>query len=161
MTITFRSSVIFVRDIAASGRFYEELLGQEVEAIEGPSMTFKGGLALWQVDHAFQVVYGRSLDNAGQLGGQNCELHFETADAKGVSARLSEAGVPFVHALREMPWGKRILRVRDPDGHIFAVGEPMGAVIARLLDQGMSAEAVAKRTGMSIEVVEQTAKGDV
>jgi catechol 2,3-dioxygenase-like lactoylglutathione lyase family enzyme len=162
MTCTYQSSAIFVRDIAASRRFYEGLLGQEVEMDHGTSLTFKGGFALWQVDHAFQTIYERSPepDRAGSTGQHNYELHFETADAAEASVRLSEAGVEFVHPLREMPWGKRIFRVRDPDRHVVAIGEPMHAVIARLLGQGMSARAVAERTGMPLEIVEQTAEGD-
>lgn len=159
MNITYQSFVIFVQDIAASRHFYEKLLGQEVEMDFGPSVSFKGGFALWQVDHAFQMIYERVPDAEERLGSQNDELHFETADAKDASVRLSETGVEFVHPLRKMPWGKRIFRVRDPDGHIVAVGEPMTAVIARLLDEGLSAEAVAERTSMPIEIVEQIAGG--
>jgi catechol 2,3-dioxygenase-like lactoylglutathione lyase family enzyme len=150
MNITFQSSVLFVQDIAASRRFYEELLGLKVEMDVGPSVGFEDGFTLWQVDHAFQTIYGRAPDAVQQLA-KNYELHFETADAKAASTHLSEAGVEFVHPLREMPWGKLIFRVRDPDGHIVAVGEPMAAAIARLLGQGMSAEAVAKRTAMRPE----------
>ena len=109
MSLTFQSSVIFVHDIAASRRFYKELLGQSVEMDVGPSVSFEGGLALWQVDHAFQTIYEREPDTAERLGGQNNELHFETADAKATSVRLSEAGVEFVHPLNEQPWGRRIL----------------------------------------------------
>jgi catechol 2,3-dioxygenase-like lactoylglutathione lyase family enzyme len=161
MTITFQSSAVFVQDIAASRRFYEELLGQDTEVDHGLSVTFQGGLALWQIDHAFQVIYESTPDNPRPPQGHNYELHFETADAKAAAVRLAEAGVEFVHPVREMPWGKRIFRVRDPDGHIVAVGESMAVVIARLLGQGMSAEAVTKRTAMPLEVVKQTAKGKV
>jgi catechol 2,3-dioxygenase-like lactoylglutathione lyase family enzyme len=161
MNIAFQLSVIFVQDIAASRRFYEELLSQEVEMDVGPSVEFRGGLALWQVDHAYQTIYERVPDTAERLGGQNHELHFETADAKAASVRLLGAGVEFVHPLREMPWGKRIFRVRDPDGHIVALGEPMTAVIARLLGEGLPADAVAERTAMPLKTVEQIAQGDV
>jgi len=161
MDITYRSCVIFVQDIAASRRFYEELLGQAVEMDFGPSVDLQGGFALWQIDHAFQTVYDRAPDAAEQPRRGNHELHFETADAKALSDRLSKAGVEFVHPLREMPWGKRIFRVRDPDGHIVAVGEPMAAVIARLLGEGLSAEAVAERTAIPLQIVEQAAKGEL
>ena len=53
MDITFQGSVIFVRDITTSRRFYEGILDQEVEMDFGLNLGFKGGLALWQVDHAF------------------------------------------------------------------------------------------------------------
>jgi catechol 2,3-dioxygenase-like lactoylglutathione lyase family enzyme len=153
--------VVFVQDIAASRRFYEELLGQEIEMDVGPSVEFRDGFALWQVDHAFQTIYECAPDTAERLGRPNHELHFETPDAKAASVRLLASGVEFVHPLREMPWGKRIFRVRDPDGHVVAVGEPMTAVIARLLGEGVSVEAVAERTAMPIKTVKQIAKGDV
>ena len=159
MDIAYRSCVIFVQDIAVSRRFYEELLGQAVETDFGSSVDLQDGFNLWQIDHAFQTVYARAPDTAERLRQGNHELHFETADAKALSDRLSKAGVEFVHPLREMPWGKRIFRVRDPDGHTVAVGEPMTAVIARLLDEGMSAQAVAERTGMPLEIVKQVRRG--
>jgi catechol 2,3-dioxygenase-like lactoylglutathione lyase family enzyme len=161
MDVSYQSPVIFVQDIAASRHFYEDLLGQQVELDHGPSVVFKGGFALWQVDHALQTIYERVPDATTPLGGQSYELHFETVDAKAASARLAQAGVEFVHPLREMPWGKRIFRVRDPDGHIVALGEPMSAVIARLLGEGLSAEAVAERTAMPLDVVEQVAEAGV
>jgi uncharacterized glyoxalase superfamily protein PhnB len=157
MTITFQSTVLFGRDLAVSARFYRELLGQKVEMDQGPSMIL-GGFALWQIDHASQIIHDRSPETAEGLGRHSHELHFETVDVEAVAARLTEAGVEFVHPLREMPWGKCIFRVRDPDGHVVAVGEPMAAVIARLLGQGMSARTVAERTAIPLEIVEQTAR---
>ena len=159
MNIAYLSSVIFVQDIATSRHFYEDLLGQQVDIDFGPSIGFKGGFALWQVDHAFQMIYEHAPESAGQLGRRNVELGFETADLETASARLSEAGVEYVHPLREHPWGQRVFRVYDPDGHIVEVGEPMSEVIARLLGEGKSAEAVAKQTGMPLEIVEQVAAG--
>jgi catechol 2,3-dioxygenase-like lactoylglutathione lyase family enzyme len=159
MNVTYQSSVIFVQDIAASRHFYEELLGQEVEMDFGPNVGFGGGFALWQVDHAFQMIYERAPYAAQRLGRQNYELYFETGDLEAASIRLSGAGVEFVHPLREQPWGQRAFRIYDPDGHIVELGEPMPAVIARLLGEGLSAGAVAERTGMPLEIVEQIAGG--
>jgi catechol 2,3-dioxygenase-like lactoylglutathione lyase family enzyme len=47
MTLTYQSSVLFVQDIAASRRFYQELLGQAVEMDFGSSVDFYGGFTLW------------------------------------------------------------------------------------------------------------------
>ena len=93
MNITYQAPAILVRDIAASRRFYEELLGQEVKTDFGPSVDFTGDFHLWQIDHAFQTVYGRAPDAVQRPGSHNVELHFETEDAKAASDRLSEAGV--------------------------------------------------------------------
>jgi len=125
----------------------------------GLNVGFKDGFALWQVDHAFQMILGHAPDSVERLGRQNYELYFETEDLEGASSHLLEAGVEFVHPLREQPWGQRVFHVYDPDGHIVELGEPMSAVIARLLGKGMSAEAVAERTAMPLEIVQQIANG--
>ncbi len=157
--IAYQSAVIFCRDIAVSRRFYEDLLDQKVDMDFGLNIGFKGGFALWQVDHAFEMIHDRAPERSDPLGRQNLELYFETAELEAASARFSEAGVEYVHPPREQPWGQRAFRVYDPDGHIVEVGEPMPAVILRLLREGLSAEAVAEKTGMPIEVVRQTAAG--
>ena len=158
MTIQFQSSVIFVKDIEASRRFYEELLGQEVLMDHGPNVGFVGGFAIWQVDHAYQMIFERPASEGQQLGRGNCELYFEADDLDAMQAQLSDAGVPFVHPVREHPWGQRVFRVHDPDGHIVELGEPMPAVIQRFLAQEMSAEEVAQRTSMPPEIVQQIAE---
>lgn len=160
MTIKFQSSVIFVKDVEASRRFYEELLGQEVLMDHGPNVGFVGGFAIWQADHADQMIFRRPSSERGQLGRGNCELYFEADDLDAVWARLSEAGVQVVHPLREQPWGQRVFHLYDPDGHIVEFGEPMPVVIQRFLAQGMSAEEVAQRTSMSPEIVQQIAEGE-
>ncbi len=159
MNIKFRSSVIFVQDVEASRRFYQGLLGQEVAMDHGPNVGFVGGFAIWQVEHACQVMFGRSPRQTGQLGSENLELYFESDELDAVWERLLEAETPLAHSLREQPWGQRVFRVYDPDGHIVELGEPMPVVILRFLGQGMSADEIAERTSMPLEIVQQIAQG--
>ncbi|MCP4539035.1 MAG: glyoxalase [Chloroflexi bacterium] len=161
MSIKFQSSVFFVKDVGVSRRFYEGLLSQQVEMDFGPNVGFVGGFAIWQVDHACQTIFERAPGGMGQLGRENCEIYFETDDLDTVHAQLSEAGVEFAHPLREQPWGQRVFRFYDPDGHIVELGEPMPVVIQRFLTQGMSAEEISERTSMPIEIVQQIAKAKV
>ena len=72
MTIQFQSSVLFVKDIAASRRFYEKLLGQTVDIDFGPNVGFKG-FSIWQIDHASEMIFERPSEVAGQLGHKNFE----------------------------------------------------------------------------------------
>ena len=157
MTIQFQSSVLFVRDIQASRRFYEELLGQEVEMDFGANVGYKGGFAIWQVDSAFEMIFARPSDAEARLGNDNFELYFESSDLDSVWTQLSRQEVELVHPLREQPWGQRVIRILDPDGHVVEIGEPMPFVIARFLAQGMTPEAVAERTLMPLEFVQQVA----
>ena len=157
MDIRFQSSVIFVEDVGASRRFYEGLLGQVVLMDHGPNVGFVGGFAIWERDHARQVIHGRPPHSVAD-GQEGCELYFEAGDLHAISQSLSEAGVPFVHPLREQPWGQRVLRVRDPDGFVVEIGEPMSTVVQRFLGQGLTAEEAAARTSMPLDLVRQIAR---
>ena len=67
MKAQFQSSVIFVQDILASRQFYEGLLGQKVLMDHGPNVGDVGGFALWQAEHAHQIIFGRPY-KARRLG---------------------------------------------------------------------------------------------
>lgn len=153
MGIRFQSAVFFVRDIAASRRFYEQLLGQKVLMDHGPNVGFEGGFALWQVDHALQIVYGRSPVSVEPLGRENAELYFEADDLDAAWSILADADVKVAHPMREQPWGQRVFRVCDPDGHIVEIGEPMPVVIHRYSAQGMTPDDISARTSMPVEIV--------
>lgn len=150
----YQASVIFVKDVKASRTFYEGLLGQKVMMDHGPNVGFEGGFAIWEVNHAFEMVYQRAPDSGEPLGRENFELYFESTDLNEIWQQLSGAGVKAVHSVREQPWGQRVFRVQDPDGHVVEIGEPMSVVIMRYSDQGMDQAAIAERTSMPLEVVE-------
>ena len=157
MTIVFQSSVIFVKDVDASRHFYEDLLGQEVAFDFGENVSFVGGFAIHDAEHISQLVFGRSAEDVDRLGRENFELYFETPEIEAVLARLSEAGTAFVHPIREQPWGQRVARLYDPDGHVVEIGEPIPAVVQRFLEQGLPVEEAARRSSMPLEVVQQIA----
>lgn len=157
MEIKLVSSVIFVKDIKASRRFYEEVLGQSVLMDHGPNVGFNGGFALWQRDHASQIIFGQVIADPSAVSQPEAELYFETGQLDEVMLRLDAAQVKYVHPLREQPWGQRVVRFYDPDQHIIEIGEPMPVVILRFLAQGLSVEAIAQRTSMPLEIVKQIA----
>lgn len=159
MKVKFLSAVIFVRDIQVSREFYENLLGQKVTMDHGVNVGYEAGFALWQSVHAREIIFGAKAETAPvALGQRNFELYFETEDLDAALALLTQTGVQFVHPLFEQPWGQRVFRVYDPDGHLVELGEPMSAPILRFLAQGMSPEQVAARTSMPLEIVLQVAE---
>ena len=151
MNIQFQSTVIFVKNIQASRQFYEEVLAQTVLMDHGPNIGFEGGFALWEAQHAHQVIGNASITEP--LGQNNLELYFESPELDVVHAKLTEIGTRYVHDIREQPWGQRVLRVYDPDGHIVEVGEPMPVVILRFAAQGMSSNQIAERTSMPVLII--------
>ena len=158
MTITFQGPVIMVKDIDASRKFYEGLLGQKIIADFGPVIGFQGGLSLWQVDHAYSILFNSTFDDNTAPGRKNMELCLEENDIHSVWDKVSESGIPLVHPLQEQPWGQLVFRIYDPDRHIIEVGEPIPVFVTRFLSQGMSIQEVSDRTSVPEEAVRQIAE---
>ncbi|RPJ01413.1 MAG: glyoxalase [Chloroflexi bacterium] len=160
MSAQFRSAVLFVRDMAASRHFYEHLLCQKVDMNFGVNVGYVGGLSLWDVQAAAEVVFHRAPDGGTALGRDNLEIYFETEDLEAMLQLLTTAGVKLVHPIVEHPWAQRALRAYDPDGHIVELGEPMQATVRRLAAGGLSKEEIQGRTYMPLPAIEQMLAGE-
>ena len=159
MPITFEGPAIMVADIKRSRAFYEELLHQEVLADFGQNVPFKSGFSLWQADHAIGVIYDGKRTPPARLGQDNVEFYFESPDLDETWTRITAAWNDVIHPIVEAPWGQRGFRLRDPDGHIVEIGEPLPVLINRLLGQGLTPEQVAERTSVPVEMVRQMSEG--
>jgi catechol 2,3-dioxygenase-like lactoylglutathione lyase family enzyme len=160
MGIKFQSSMIMVFDIGRSREFYEGLLKQKVILDHGRALGFEGGFAIMQVDYAYRVIHSRDRRDQDKLGSIHSEFYFETRDLDFTFARMKDAGVEFVHIVIEQPWGQRAFRCLDPDGYMIEIGEPMEAVIRRLLKEGKSTEEIAKYTSMPADIVNKIAESN-
>ncbi|MCD4687308.1 MAG: VOC family protein [Anaerolineae bacterium] len=161
MTLKYQCAVVFVKDLAAARRFYEELLEMQVEADFGANVGYVGGLAIWEVGSAYQMIHGRTAEDVPALGRDNLELFFETDDLDAAWERLHAAGVTVIKPVREQPWGQRVLHIADPDGHVVEIAEPMAAVVRRMVGAGLTDEAISVRTMLPVAAVQQwRAEGD-
>ncbi|MBI9050174.1 MAG: VOC family protein [Anaerolineaceae bacterium] len=149
MNIKFESSVIFVEDIQKSRHFYETILGQKVTADFGVNIGFEGGFAIFQRKYAHDVIFGRDME----YGLNNLELYFECGEIDEAVSGLQENDVKFIHAMVEQPWGQRVVRFYDPDGHIVEIGEPLSALVSRLAASGLNAEQISSKTSLTLEMV--------
>ncbi len=151
----FTSAVFFVKNIARSRAFYGDFLGQKVTMDFGRCVAFEGGLAIWQEEYAWEVVFGKKPPRPTQSKTIKTEVAFEIEDIDSLWIKLSAAGVKVAHPVREQPWGQRVARVFDPDGHLVEFGEPMWVVVRRLAAQGLTPEEIAPRTSMPLPVVKE------
>jgi catechol 2,3-dioxygenase-like lactoylglutathione lyase family enzyme len=155
MTVKFSATVLFVKDIAASRKFYEDVLEMKVEMDFGANVGFEGGLAIWEKNYAENNVYGRLLEENAYGKHASLEVYFETMDMDKIVSRLDDAGVEKLHPVKEQPWGQRVIRVYDPDHYVIEIGEPMPVVVMRYHAQGMGANEISEKTYMPLEIVNQ------
>jgi len=140
-------ALIAVKDVAVSRRFYEQCLGQKVKDDFIENVAFEGGFAIHRQGH-FQELLGSGERFAAVTRTHTGELSFESDDVEAVELRLKDAGVEFIHAPRQQPWGQRVMRLYDPDGHVVEIGEQMEAVVLRFYRQGFSPDSICQKTSM-------------
>ena len=126
MEVKFHSPALLVKDISVSRQFYEKLLQQKVKLDNGRYVSFAGGFSLWQIDLAYEAIFGNSYcQGKPQNNGHQFELYFETDNLDDVYTELSGNMVEMLHDIAKQPWGQRVFRVYDPDKYIVEIGEPM------------------------------------
>ena len=121
MRVDFKTPIYLVKDIAISKIFYEKTLGVAILQDFGSFVVFEGNFAI----HSADVLYGYMDKNyaGGRLGSDNLELYFTSPDLPALQKKLSDENVTFIHPIKESPWGEKVLRMYDPDGHIVEIGD--------------------------------------
>jgi catechol 2,3-dioxygenase-like lactoylglutathione lyase family enzyme len=152
--LKFTGPLIVVDDISRSREFYEQVLGQKVKFDFGEDVQFEGGFSIHLWPH-FQNLLGGAEKYPVTRKANWGELYFESDELDTVEKRLKAADVEFIHPVREQPWGERVFRVYDPDGHILEIGESLEAAARRFHRDGQSTEWIMEKIGMPREFVEQ------
>ena len=145
----YTSTLIAVRDMEQSKRFYHEVLGLDVVADYGANVTLDGGIVLQTLDTWKEFIRTDEI----VLPNHADELYFEEENMDGFCRHLQSFAIRYVHELFEHRWGQRVVRFYDPDGHIIEVGERLEAVISRFAQQGLSPEQIATRMDIPIDSV--------
>lgn len=143
--------LIAVSDIEVSKSFYEKVLSQKVTLDLGANVSF--GDAPFAIQQDYAELVGNIEVSIATLANDH-ELYFEEADFDGFEKHIAGfQDIRYVHGAKEYPWGQRVVRFYDPDGHIIEVGESMECVFKRFHSQGMTIEEVAERTSHPVEFV--------
>jgi catechol 2,3-dioxygenase-like lactoylglutathione lyase family enzyme len=126
MKITHTATIVFVRDIATSVAFYRDVLGQAVRSDFGTIVMFEGGLTIHTGVDLLEKVYktpGAFADEP--MGHDNLDIYFEADDLEAAMASVVGSKAEVIHAIEVQPWGQRVFRFHDPDGHIVEIGDSM------------------------------------
>lgn len=156
MDIRFSSTVLITRRFDAMKHFYTELLGQRIALDFGNCVTLECALTIWELREGYALAQAMKQPHGGN---GSLEVCFETEDFDAEADRILSADVPLVHGIAEETWGQRTLRFLDPDGNIVELGESIPCFCRRLHASGLSAEAVARRTGVAPETVRNYLQG--
>jgi uncharacterized glyoxalase superfamily protein PhnB len=128
MRVRFTGVCLITADVLALARFYAQLFDAVVEGDEVFAIVpTAAGMLSFYVESGMEQMAPGSMAGAGTGG---CTLEFEVGDVDAVYPRLRALGVPVVKAPTTQPWGRRSVWLRDPDGNIVNLYQPVPALPA-------------------------------
>ena len=145
------NTLIAVKDMNASLKFYRELFGLEVAVDLGWCKILTCGLTLQE---HFDEIAGFPAETM-KYRSNTMELYFETEDFEEFITLLdAHPAAERLHEPRIYPWLQRGIHIIDPDGHLIEVSESMYTVACREFEKGAGPEETAKRTQHPLPVVQ-------
>lgn len=112
-----KNFLFVVTDIEVSKQFYKELFGMQVLRDFGENVILSEGLVLQELRSWEQLI------NQQVTIGNASELYFEEYDFDKFLNKIADQNVEKLGDIRVNSWGKRVVQVLDPDGHIIEVAE--------------------------------------
>lgn len=116
-------SVLAVRDLDVSTRYYMDVLGFKRDFGDGTD-----GWSFLSRD-GFKVMLGHCADAtpAGELGDHSYYAYVLVDGVDELYNELSSRKAGIMSVLATKPWGLREFGVRTPDGHRIMFGQPIPA----------------------------------
>ena len=150
MNIRFHSSVLFVKNIEVSKKFYCQILSQKMEYDFGNNIGLKCGLSLWEVqeNHKINKDFYTTSNKNGAL-----ELYFETENIQNIVDEIKQKKNSVYHDLIEESWGQKTIRFFDPDQNLIEIGEKLEVFIQRMHREGLDIKQINKKTGVPIDQI--------
>ena len=117
-----KSTLIVVKDVERSRRFYRDLFGLEMLLDNDGNMILSDGLVL-QAESYWKQFIGRDVISRSN----SAELYFEEPELEAFVGKLERLypETEYVNRLMTHSWGQRVVRFYDPDGNLIEVGTPM------------------------------------
>jgi catechol 2,3-dioxygenase-like lactoylglutathione lyase family enzyme len=122
----FDYTVLIVDDLDRALAFYVDVLGIELNHRSGPFAQLKTGdtrLAFYE-RAAMQETLGIPLEPPAE-NAPGFEIGFYVANVDNAYAELVVSGAKAVTPPADRAWGQRTAYVRDPDGHLVELVEPL------------------------------------
>ena len=113
---------LFVEDLAAAKRFYQEVFDLPVAFEDDDSAVFEFGntmVNLLKTAAAGELIGPAVV--ASREAGSRLQLTIEVDDVDAMCGELARRGVALLNGPMDRPWGVRTASFRDPGGHVWEI----------------------------------------
>ena len=115
---------LFVEDLPATKRFYEEVFGLPVHYEDDASAVFNFGNTLINLltsTEAHELIEPAVVASAE--AGSRVQFTISVDDVDATCEELKRRGVELLNGPIDRPWGIRTAAFRDPGGHIWEIAK--------------------------------------
>lgn len=115
---------LFVEDLPATKRFYQEVFGLPIHYEDDASVVFNFGntlVNLLNVTEAPELIEPASV--ASPDAGSRFQFTITVDDVDATCAELAKRGVGLLNGPIDRPWGVRTATFKDPGGHIWEIAK--------------------------------------
>ena len=123
-------STVFLigRDLAASRRFYTEILRLEEASVQRDHIRYQIGESSIVVHAPIpdEEMRAWNLEPVREPRGSGVVLTLRARDVDAAHKELKGKGADILFPPRDAPWGVRLFMVRDPDGFLIEISRPLG-----------------------------------
>lgn len=113
---------LFVEDLEATKRFYQEVFGLPLVFEDDNSAVFNFGntlINLLRTSAARELIEPARV--ASREAGSRLQLTITVDDVDALCAELATRGVELLNGPLDRPWGVRTASFSDPGGHIWEI----------------------------------------
>lgn len=113
-----KNVLLVVNDIEKSKAFYKEILGLYVVSDFGENVIMSEGVVLQEKN-----IWKKLIKKDVTFSNNATELYFEDKHFDDFLERLEKSSfnIKYVNKISENQWGKKVIRIYDPDMHIIEV----------------------------------------
>ncbi len=111
--------ILFVRDVTATARFYEERLGFQIDFLHGRP-PFYGSVSRDRACLHLRFVHETNFSELAAREGSLILATIAVANVKALFHEYEARGVVFAQGLARQPWGGLDFHVRDPEGNVIS-----------------------------------------
>lgn len=119
----FYNTIVFVKDIARSKKFYTEVIGLKVLEDYQTIIFFENHFTIHNGNNLLKTIFKRSPLLNFTKGKKNIEIYFETDNIEESYNKIIENSIKVIHPIEEQAWGQKVFRFYDPDNHLVEIGE--------------------------------------
>jgi catechol 2,3-dioxygenase-like lactoylglutathione lyase family enzyme len=115
---------LFVEDLDAAKRFYQDVFGLPVHYEDDNSVVFRFGDTLVNL---LKVTAAPGLVEPAPVASRDAGVRFQftlgVEDVDSTCEELRRRGAELLNGPMDRPWGIRTASFRDPGGHIWEIAE--------------------------------------